>query len=895
MLAKQNMGGIAIIPKRAANAVHFIVALGAVLAFQSGAIGKVLPVKDDWGHVLLSRNFDWEAASETKLLAMFKRTDDLRCRDLKRAIQNAEAALKVAQTVDNSDFEKLARLDLDVLVSFAHGTNRQPSMVRLNSRKIDRAGRADLRLHAGLALLDLRTHSLDPKPHSDSILEYIEEAATACEDSDLKLRRCCAELYFRVFRLSESVEQESVQGLLESMKQFQPYESYPDALVIEKLIASQEAHERQDINARLIKVKEAELIAENLGNRDLTGKCIAFESVLSRKDTHPEARLSRLKRGVEVAMRLGSQDMIEQFLRAQSRVLKECGNREEAIEKMKLLKSLDLFENSSPFVRNASDHFIALQSEDMGHFAQAELSRSGLTQNDLVKRFDELQELADEIEEQRASSEKENFRKNQQLAAAEVKSDRDEAAVQFLKKYSLITTVIVLVAIPWLLVYLIRNHLNHVKGELEGEKVAAIEHQKNYNDLALRLQRLQRMESLGLMAGGVAHDFNNILVGVLGNAEIIRLKNDLGDKKFVLQRVDSIIKSAEKAAKLSKQMLAYAGKQIIAKQIVDMNSLVRECQSVLESVCLEGQTLVLELSTDPIYTKVDSTQIEQVFLNLITNAVEASSSNGVITIKSGKQIIGEVEDDPSLFGSRTTGGEMGFVEVLDSGSGVTHQELERIFEPFYSSSENMGRGLGLSVVYGAVEAHDGLIRCQSETGVGTSFKVLFPLESVEAFHNQLDAINVSEFHSIIGGEESLRGKKVLIIDDEKSVLETCHQLVSMCGCEVVTAIGGERGVEQVLTHKDDLACVILDVVMPEIGGNEVLGEMEKLKIDIPVVLMSGFSNLEIESFLERPNVLRVVQKPFRAAEIRQAVEDCLELSDLKKGTVELPTDALTAK
>jgi len=821
--------------------------------------------------------------AQMELLAMFKLTQDLRSRDMRLALQNAEAALNSAENVSDPDFEKTAKLQLHGILSFAKGMNRNPESILLHGLKVDPNGHPTLRLHSGLMLLELRRNCLDPKLHSGPILRYIQDAANECEDKDLILRRCCAELYFRVFRLDESVSSPVVNDLLITMESFAPYEGYPDALAFELLFESQAASEKHDENLRLSKLKEAKSVAAKTGNRYLQTKCIIFEVGLTRKNSKPEELLKELDEGLKLATELGSLDLVDELSGIRARILRDINEPEEAILQFELLKSSPFFDHADPFAQDSVNRNLTQQSDKIGAHEQAESYRKEMTSPIDAKRFKRLSELANEIEARRAAAEEAGYQKEKLLVAATEKSNRDTAAVAFFQKYSLITTAVILVAIPWLLLYLIRNHLKKVENELASEKVISFEHRKNYNDLELRLQRIQRMESLGLMAGSVAHDFNNILVGVLGNAEIIRLKNDLGDKNFVNQRVDSIIKSAEKAANLSKQMLAYAGKQIVTKQVTEINSLIRQFQSVLESACFEEQTLVLDLSRQPVCAKVDPTQIEQILLNLVTNAVEASPEGGTITIRSGKQVIGEVEDDPSLFGSRTTGGELGFIEVVDDGVGISQQELERIFEPFYSKSKNMGRGLGLSVVYGAVEGHDGLIQCRSDLGEGTSFKILLPIESDESLEAQTEVPAISEFHSMLGVDETLQGQMVLIIDDEEPVLDLCKQLVSLNGFNVITANNGEQGVEKILAHRNQLACVLLDVVMPEMGGNEVLREIERLDVDVPVVLMSGFSQTKLESFLERPNVLRIIQKPFHAIEIKQAIRDGVELSISRKG------------
>jgi CheY-like chemotaxis protein len=263
--------------------------------------------------------------------------------------------------------------------------------------------------------------------------------------------------------------------------------------------------------------------------------------------------------------------------------------------------------------------------------------------------------------------------------------------------------------------------------------------------------------------------------------------------------------------------------------------------------------------------------MEQVVLNLVTNAVEASALDGEITIRTGRQTLTNVENDSSLYGKRTTGGEFSYIEVVDSGSGISGQDLERIFEPFFSNSE-IGRGLGLSVVYGAVSSHDGFIKCNSDIGQGTEFRVLIPHSSDSIDEPELfdEFPRRSEFADNLSKQQG--GRKILVIDDEESVLELCAQMLQLDGWEVITAVGGERGLELAEQFSQELTCILLDVVMPELGASELLREMEIREILIPVVLMSGFSQTRLEFFLEREQVVSIVQKPFRASDITRAVQ-----------------------
>ena len=202
--------------------------------------------------------------------------------------------------------------------------------------------------------------------------------------------------------------------------------------------------------------------------------------------------------------------------------------------------------------------------------------------------------------------------------------------------------------------------------------------------------------------------------------------------------------------------------------------------------------------------------------------------------------------------------------------------MERIFEPFFTNSE-LGRGLGLSVVYGVVTGHEGFVKCSSNVGQGTSFQVLLPVSAEPAVNSQsdLDAELEPRSEHEAAPQVSPR-QKVLVIDDEETVLDLCSQLIHLNGWEVETALGGEEGLRLATRYADELSCILVDVVMPEMGASELLRELDDRGINLPVVVMSGFSHTRLDFFLDRPNVVSIVEKPFRVNQIKQAVQNAID-------------------
>jgi len=244
-------------------------------------------------------------------------------------------------------------------------------------------------------------------------------------------------------------------------------------------------------------------------------------------------------------------------------------------------------------------------------------------------------------------------------------------------------------------------------------------------ELDERVNQLNRMESLGMLAGGVAHDFNNLLVGVMCNAELMQ-KSGNYDDEFSSLRLGQIIASAEKASDLSRQLLSYAGDHKVSRQTTDIRVILEKMQQVLSATAGPGLELIIEPQNKSLFAKVDQTQLEQIILNLVSNARAASTLGSKVVVRSGAETIASVGADPSLQGNRNDGGDFVFVEVQDFGVGFSAEQAEQLFQPFYSSNKKEGYGLGLSVVKGIVNAHDGLIRVSSDNNQGTKFRILLP-------------------------------------------------------------------------------------------------------------------------------------------------------------------------
>ena len=369
--------------------------------------------------------------------------------------------------------------------------------------------------------------------------------------------------------------------------------------------------------------------------------------------------------------------------------------------------------------------------------------------------------------------------------------------------------------------------------------------------LEAQVQHAQKLESLGVLAGGIAHDFNNLLTGILGNVGLALTKLPAGsDLATTLGRVE---RAAERAAELTNQILAYAGKGSFVVGSVDLNSVVRELLPLLQSSVSKKAKLELEL--DPAISAIDGdrSQIEQVVMNLITNASDAlQDEEGVIQLRTGHT--GQTDNGDH---TKTTGGlEPGvFLEVSDTGSGMDEETKARIFDPFFTTKFT-GRGLGLAAVQGIVRSHRGVIRVLTERGRGTRFTVLFPMGRMRK-RDVPPSASLSETHG---------AGTVLVIDDEEAVREVARAVLESAGYRVLAAEDGLRGVEA-LGAGGEIVCAVVDVSMPRMNGEETFRRLRALDPSLPILVTSGFTERDARERFSGLDVADFIQKPFRVREL----------------------------
>ena len=406
----------------------------------------------------------------------------------------------------------------------------------------------------------------------------------------------------------------------------------------------------------------------------------------------------------------------------------------------------------------------------------------------------------------------------------------------------------------WRMAGVIRDVTEIKEAEMETEK------------LEERFEQAQKLESLGVLAGGIAHDFNNLLVGVLGHARLAA--DDLPDESPVQKSIQSIDRAARRAADLCRQMLAYAGKVPVSIGALDLRESVEEIGELLRASISASSVIDYEFDPDLSAIQADGSQVQQVVLNLITNAAEALGDSGGKVKLSVKDRMMSIQELAEMnFGDNLSPGRYVVLTVEDTGCGMDEVTQRRIFEPFYST-KFAGRGLGLAAVIGIVRGHGGGIRIESSPGVGTVISVAFPASDREI---------VKEEKTIRSDDADWKGSgKVLVVEDEESARELAAIVLKRTGFEVLEAEDGLEGVEVFRENKSDIRCVLLDLAMPNMDGDEAHRQIRKISADVPTILCSGYPEQDAVSRFSDLNPSGFIEKPYNpetlVARVREAVE-----------------------
>ncbi len=384
-------------------------------------------------------------------------------------------------------------------------------------------------------------------------------------------------------------------------------------------------------------------------------------------------------------------------------------------------------------------------------------------------------------------------------------------------------------------------------------------------ELEHQMQQAQKLESLGIMAGGIAHDFNNLLTPILGGATLALM--DLPRDSVARNRIQMIQKAAHRAAALTNQMLAYAGKESLLVEVLNLSKLVGEMGQLLESGVSQKAEILYELSDDLPPIEADAAQLSQVVMNLITNASEAiGDGNGRITIRTGV-----IEADRTYLSNTIPRDDLRegtyvYFEVADTGCGMDADTRARIFDPFYTTKFT-GRGLGLAAVLGIVRSHEGAIELESVPDLGTRFRVLLPRSERSSPSQRPET----------SGIETWQGSgTVLVVDDDGGVRDLTRETLERAGLRVLIARDGREAVSTFRDHVDEIGAVLLDRTMAGLSGVEVFDQLRQIRSDAKIVLVSGYSEESLSQQFAGRDLAGFLHKPFLPTALLLKIRKLLE-------------------
>jgi len=377
--------------------------------------------------------------------------------------------------------------------------------------------------------------------------------------------------------------------------------------------------------------------------------------------------------------------------------------------------------------------------------------------------------------------------------------------------------------------------------------------------LEKQLRQGQKFGAIGQLAGGIAHDFNNIIGAILGWAEMGL--EETGAESRLHRHFEKIRHQAVRAVALTRQLLAFARRQILEPRNMDMNQNVTETLSLLEKVIGSN----IEIKTNLTLVRADPTQVDQVIMNLCINARDAMPGGGCLTIETGDAVF---DEKYCALHSFARPGHYTMLAVTDTGTGMDAATLDRIFEPFFTTKETgKGTGLGLATVYGIVSQHDGFLQVYSEVNIGTTFRIYLPVTPTA----EITPVNDEDSRPVRGGAET-----ILIAEDHERLHELARETLANLGYDVLLASDGEEAVRVFQANRDRIDLLLLDAVLPKINGSEAYARISAEKQDVPVIFATGYSP-EMELLHSAQDLgLTVLQKPYVPREMARRVRETLD-------------------
>lgn len=420
---------------------------------------------------------------------------------------------------------------------------------------------------------------------------------------------------------------------------------------------------------------------------------------------------------------------------------------------------------------------------------------------------------------------------------------------------------------------LIPVEVNGIFFELEGDKLLfgvarnLTEYNNNLKErekLQEQLSQAQKMESIGRLAGGVAHDFNNMLSIIIGYTELA-MSHLEPDSRIVSNHLKEIENAARKSSNLTKQLLAFARRQTVSPRIIDLNQAIEAMLKMLERLIGEDIKISWRPSDEPSHINIDPTQFDQIFVNLCLNARDAIEGAGLIIIETGSSTFSDFQFEVN---SEPVSGEYSLITVSDNGCGMTKEITEKLFEPYFTTkSIGKGTGLGLPTVYGIVRQNNGFINVYSEPGNGTTVRIYFP------------KISGTPEKNLKTGKDSVPASgdgTILLVEDDQSILELTKTILENYGYRVLTAAIPEEAVNIAEEYANDIDILITDVIMPGTNGRELAGRISVLCPELKTLYMSGYTSDIIAHQGILDSTVNFIQKPFSTKELLTKVRNIID-------------------
>ena len=380
-----------------------------------------------------------------------------------------------------------------------------------------------------------------------------------------------------------------------------------------------------------------------------------------------------------------------------------------------------------------------------------------------------------------------------------------------------------------------------------------------------QLRHSQKLEAIGQLVGGIAHDFNNMLTAIMGFAGMLQMKMKKDDPLMV--NVEQVIEAAKRGAGLTRSLLVFGRKQVIYPSPVNLNDIVEKVKELLSRLIGEGIELRTVTADNELIVMADSLQIEQVLMNLATNARDAMQGEGTLTIETRREKIDKAFIKTHGYGEP---GDYAILSVSDTGAGMDEKTRARVFEPFFTTKEvGKGTGLGLAIVYGIVKQHNGFINVYSEVEKGTTFNISLPLTRADA-RKAVRGGPAAPVSSLTGTET------ILVAEDDAHVMMLSKTLLESFGYTVIEAVNGEEAVQKYMENKDMIKLLVLDVIMPKKNGRAAYEQIKKIAPEVRVIFMSGYTAdiMHTKGFIE--NGMVFVSKPISPTDFIKKVREVLD-------------------